>query len=371
MKVLITGGAGFIGSHVSDVLLQAGHAVRVLDNLDPQVHGEKQDWPAYLNPDAERYKADVRDHDAVAKGLRGCDAVIHLAAAVGVGQSMYEIERYSSVNVIGTAVLLEEVVKQKEQVRKVIVASSMSIYGEGLYETMTGERVAPSPRSTEQLGKGQWEILGDAGSLLKPLPTHENKPLHPESVYAVNKRGQEEMCLSVGRAYGVPAVAMRMFNVYGPRQALSNPYTGVAAIFSARLLNGEPPLVFEDGNQRRDFVHIEDVACAYLKVLESSNADFMALNVGSGRSVSILEIAQVLAEVMGVEIEPTVTGKYRDGDIRHCFADISLIQETLGWTPKWDFSQGIKTLVEWLKTQQADDRVSEAMEALKKKGLMK
>jgi dTDP-L-rhamnose 4-epimerase len=371
MKVLVTGGAGFIGSYVCDALLHGGHAVRVLDNLDAQVHGPERRWPDYLAAGVERQMGDVRNAGTVASALKGCDAVIHLAAAVGVGQSMYEIERYSSINVIGTAVLLEEIIKQQDHIGKLIVASSMSIYGEGAYRSPSGEISFPSTRPAEQLKRGQWDLHDTSTDLLYPIPTSEDKPCKPESVYAINKRDQEELCLSVGKAYGIPTVALRMFNVYGARQALSNPYTGVVAIFSARLMNGQPPLIFEDGDQRRDFVQVEDVAQAYLRALESPAADGLALNVGSGRSISVRQIAEALARVLHVEVQPVVTGKYREGDIRHCFADISRIQQRLAWKPRWDMDSGLSALLEWLKSQKTEDHVKQAYGELEARGLLK
>lgn len=372
MKVLVTGGAGFIGSYVCEALVQRGHDVRILDNLDPQVHGSARHWPSYLPGNVGKMLGDVRDRAVLGEALNDREAVIHLAAAVGVGQSMYEIERYSSVNVIGTAVLLEEIIKRKTRVSKLLVASSMSVYGEGAYRAMDGSRVAPVSRSLAQLSRGQWEMQDDSGHLLLPMATREDKPLQPQSVYAINKRDQEEMCLSVGKAYGIPTIALRMFNVYGPRQALSNPYTGVVAIFSSRLLNRQPPLIFEDGRQLRDFVHVEDVAQAYVSALESGQeVDGLALNVGSGCSVSVLEIAQLLAEHMDVAIAPLTTGRYRDGDVRHCFGDIGLIQQKLGWKPKWDFNEGVACLLRWLQEQKAEDKVSGAYLELERRGLVK
>lgn len=372
MQVLVTGGAGFVGSHLCGMLRSAGHSVRVLDNLDPQVHGTARSWPDYLPPDLDLHRGDVRDRQAVAAALDGCDAVIHLAAAVGVGQSMYEIEHYCSVNVMGTAILLEEVAARRDQIRKLIVASSMSIYGEGAYRSSNGATAYPGMRSVEQLLRREWEHADPNGGTLVPEPVTETKPLAPASIYATNKRDQEEMCLQVGRAYGIPTVAMRMFNVFGPHQALSNPYTGVVAIFSSRLLNGQPPTVFEDGRQRRDFIHVSDVARAYLMALENNGADGLALNLGSGRVIDVLSIGQVLAEKLGrKDIQPTVTGKYREGDIRHCFADIGLIRRTLGWSPQHSFESGVVDLLEWLASAQGEDRVDSALMDLAGKGLFR
>src|SRR5438045_1845694 len=265
MDVLITGGAGFIGSHLADRLLAEGHRVRALDNLDAQVHPDGA-RPAYLAEDVEFVRGDVRDRDAVRAALTGVDAVVHFAAAVGVGQSMYEIERYTSINAIGAAVVLEEVLEGRDAIRKLLVASSMSIYGEGQYSNpKTGERaIAPGLRPEAQLAARRWDVEADDGTPLQPEPTAETKPLRPTSIYAVNKRDHEEMFLAIGAAYGIPTVALRFFNVYGVRQALSNPYTGVAAIFSSRLLNDRAPLVFEDGAQTRDFIAVRDLvrACA-------------------------------------------------------------------------------------------------------------
>jgi dTDP-L-rhamnose 4-epimerase len=371
MRILVTGGAGFIGSYVVEALLEKGHYVVALDNLDPQVHGPDQRWPDYLTSDAERRQGDVRDRRAVSQALDGCDGVVHLAAAVGVGQSMYEIARYSEVNVMGTAVLLEEIVKRRDRIRKLVVAASMSSYGEGAYRAPDGRVVYPTSRPSEQLQLGDWEMRGPSGELLSPIPTPEEKPLRPESVYAINKRDQEEMCLCVGAAYGIPVVALRMFNVFGARQALSNPYTGVVAIFASRLLNGQPPLVYEDGHQRRDFVHVTDVARAYALALESDRIQGVSLNLGSGRSVSVLEIARTLAHVLSVDLEPQVTGKYRLGDIRHCFAEIGLIRNTLSWEPRYELTTGLETMVQWLQGESVIDKVVQAQAELLARGLLK
>src|SRR5579884_27133 len=370
MRVLITGGAGFIGSHLADRLLAEGHDVRALDNLDPQVHrdGER---PDYLDPAVELQVGDVRDHEAVARALDGADAVYHFAAAVGVGQSMYEIERYTSVNTIGAAVVLEEALERRDAIRKLVVASSMSIYGEGQYRNpRTGESgIAPGLRPESQLAAKQWELLSDDGDSLEPEPTAEAKPLRPTSVYAVTKRDHEELFLSVGAAYGIPAVALRFFNVYGERQALSNPYTGVAAIFSSRLLNDRPPLVFEDGHQTRDFVDVRDLVRGCVLALGADAANGRAVNLGTGRPTSILEVARTIAAGLGKDIEPEVVEQYRAGDIRHCFADTRLAEELLGFRAEIPFEAGMRDLLAWLEGQEAVDAVEEAREALVARGL--
>jgi dTDP-L-rhamnose 4-epimerase len=366
-RVLITGGAGFIGSHVCDLLLSKGYQVRLFDNLSPQVHADRA-RPHYLHPDAELVIGDVRDPDKLGRALHGIDKVIHLAAAVGVGQSMYEIVSYTQTNEVGTAVLLEALAKNP--VERLVCASSMSIYGEGLALNGAGEIVMPPERSVEQLRRGGWELLGEDGAPLHPVPTPESKQPSLSSVYALNKFAQERLCLIAGKAYEIPTIALRFFNVYGPRQALSNPYTGVLAIFAARLLNGRPPLVFEDGHQRRDFVHVSDVANAVLLALESERSSEV-YNVASGVSRSVLSIAEDLARVMRRnDVTPHVVGKYRAGDIRHCFADISKIRDELGFTPRVDFSDGLQELAEWLADQTADDRVERATAELESRGLV-
>ena len=372
MRILITGGAGFIGSHLADRLLAEGHEVRALDDLDPQVH-ESGERPDYLDPAVELVVADVRDHDALGKAMDDADAVVHFAAAVGVGQSMYEIERYTAINSLGCAALLEEVVARRDRIGKVLVASSMSIYGEGQHANReTGEHgLAPGLRPEAQLARREWDVLAEDGTPLVPEPTSEGKQLRPTSVYAVGKRDHEELTLAVGAAYGIPAVALRFFNVYGARQALSNPYTGVLAIFAARLLNKRPPLIFEDGNQQRDFVHVTDVANACVLALESERGLGEAFNIGSGQKRTILSIAEDLAAVMNCsDVCPHVLGKYRAGDIRHCFADISHSHNELGFMPRMDFREGLAELAEWLSGQIAEDHVERAAAELEIRGLV-
>jgi dTDP-L-rhamnose 4-epimerase len=370
--ILITGGAGFIGSHVADELLRRGHRVRVLDSLVGQVHGEGASRPAYLDPEIELLRGDVRDAHAVERALAGVTAVYHFAATVGVGQSMYELAHYTAVNDLGTAVLLEALVKSRgrRRVERLVVASSMSVYGEGLYQAPDGSRVSGVQRSLEQLRLRDWEPRGPRGEPLRPVPTSEDKPEALHSIYALNKVDQERMCLLVGQAYGVPTVALRFFNVYGTRQALSNPYTGVLAIFAARYLNGNSPLVFEDGRQRRDFVAVEDVARACALALTAERAAGTVINVGSGEACSVLEVATKLAAVLGKrELEPELTGKYRVGDIRHCFADIARARELLGYEPRVRLEDGLGRLAEWLAGQVAHDKVGEARRELAERGL--
>jgi dTDP-L-rhamnose 4-epimerase len=360
-SVLITGGAGFIGSHLADELLSAGYRVRALDSLAEQVHGNAG-RPDYLNAEVELIAGDVRDAEVVRRAVDGVEAVVHLAARVGVGQSMYEPAEYAAVNSVGTAVLLEALLEQP--VRKLVVASSMSVYGEGAYE--------PKPaveRSREQLERGEWEPRGPGGEELRPVATPESKRPSLASVYALTKYDQERMSLLYGAAYGVPAVALRFFNVYGPRQALSNPYTGVLAIFAARLLNDRAPVVYEDGGQRRDFVHVTDVARACRLTLERDGADGRAVNVGSGRSASVLEIAQELARGLGKEIEPDLPGTFRAGDIRNCFADVSLARDLLGFEAEVALEAGLAELTDWLEDQQTPDRFDQAAAELAEKGL--
>ncbi|HEX2121397.1 MAG TPA: NAD-dependent epimerase/dehydratase family protein [Thermoanaerobaculia bacterium] len=366
--VLITGGAGFIGSHLSDALLQRGHRVRVLDNLDPQVHGAERRRPDYLDPEVELVVGDVRDADAVANALEGVDTVFHFAAKVGVGQSMYAVENYTDVNNRGTAVLLEALVKNP--VERLVVASSMSIYGEGMYRNAAGEITASQERTLEQLKRRQWEVTDSAGNPLTPIATPETKMPSLASVYALSKFDQERLCLMIGRAYNIAAVALRFFNVYGTRQALSNPYTGVLAIFASRLLNDSAPLVNEDGHQRRDFVSVLDVAQACVLAMEKApEVAGQAFNVGSGRNYTVLEVGRRLAEVLGKKIEPEITGKYRVGDIRHCFADISLTRSMLGYEPQVQLEDALIELAQWLEGQIAVDKVQQAAAELSARGL--
>lgn len=366
--ILITGGAGFIGSHLADHLLSRGYKVRALDNLSPQVHGPNAARPEYLDPEVELMVGDVRDPNAVRKALDGIDAVFHFAAAVGVGQSMYKIVDYTDINNIGTAVLLEALIQNP--VERLVVASSMSLYGEGLYKAPDGTISESADRTIDCLKGGQWEVCNEKGEVLTPVPTPETKSPKISSIYALSKYDQEKMCLMVGQAYNIPTAAMRFFNVYGTRQALSNPYTGVLAIFASRFLNDNSPMIFEDGLQQRDFVSVYDIARACKLALESPNAPGNVFNVGSGQCFTVREVADRMARVLGKEnIQPQITGTYRVGDIRHCFADITKARLVLGYEPSVTFETGLTELAGWLKEQEADDKVADAAAELQSRGL--
>jgi dTDP-L-rhamnose 4-epimerase len=369
MNVLVTGGAGFIGAHVCKELLTHGYFVRVLDSLVPQVHGQDRRRPSYLNPQVELIVGDIRDSDTVVKALDNMDAVINLVALVGVGQSMYQIAEYTNVNNLGTATLLQAL--STNPVQCMVVASSMSIYGEGLYRDSTGQVRAAADRPLEQLRMGIWEVLDERGEPLIPMPTPEDKQPALASVYALSKFDQERLSVLVGGAYGIPVVALRFFNTYGPFQALSNPYTGVLSNFASRVLNGRAPLIFEDGLQKRDFVSVYDVARACRLALETPAAAGRAFNISNGQAMPVKEVAERTIRAIGrSDIEPELTGKYRFGDIRHCFADISLAREVLGWEPQVSLEKGLTDLAGWLEGQTAIDRAMDARAELAVRGLM-
>ena len=366
--VLITGGAGFIGRCIADQLLTRGDRVRVLDNLIDQVHGG-HGRPEALQRAVEFLEGDVRDRQAVGRALDGVDKVVHLAAEVGVGQSMYAIERYVSVNDVGTAALFQALIDKP--VRRVVVASSMSIYGEGLYRDSAGalrEDVLRQPRASSDIS---WDPLDGRGEPMTPVATPEWKRPTLASVYAITKFVQERLTLTLAPAYGMEGVALRLWNAYGPGQALSNPYTGVLAIFASRIHNGKPPIIFEDGEQRRDFVHVKDVARAFLLALDHPHAAGGVYNIGSGEDRSINEVATLLAEAMGrPDLRPEVAGKTRAGDIRHCIPDIGKAVAELGYRPQENFAEGLTELAAWVAEQQAVDRVQEARGELEARGLV-
>jgi dTDP-L-rhamnose 4-epimerase len=378
--VLVTGGAGFVGSHIVDELVARGHTVRVLDTLDPQVHGagapEPGFRPEYLNPDAELVDGNCGDRAVIDRALEGIDVVFHEAAVVGVGQSMYEIDRYVSGNTQSTAVLLQAIVDRLDRaaLERLIVASSMSIYGEGQYRLPDGSVYAPPMRSDAQLSEKQWDMRSPSGAVAEPEPTSEEKPLQATSVYALSKRDQEDYCLLIGGVYGIPTVALRYFNIYGPRQALSNPYTGVAAIFGSCILNGDAPIVYEDGLQSRDFVHVSDIVQANMLALEAEPAaiEGQAFNVGTGRPTNLIELLEFLQKALDASgIEPIVPGQFRTGDIRHCYADISRISEALGYNPAVELDAGLTELAAWMRTQSAQNLTRRAAAELERKGLVR
>ncbi len=368
MNILVTGGCGFIGSHLVDKLVEYGHKVRVLDCLENQVHLGKK--PPFLNQNAEYIYADIRDSRKTKKALNGVEAVFHLASQVGVGQSMYQIQKYVSHNLEGTAVLLDLIVNFQNKVKKIILASSMTAYGEGAYDCSECGKVYPSLRSNKQLKKKQWGMLCPKCSKeIKPIATPEDKPLNPASIYASTKRSQEEMCLRVGLTYKIPTVALRYFNAYGPRQSLNNPYTGVTAIFLSRVKNNKNPLIFEDGKQSRDFIYVSDITEANIQALKNDRANYDFFNVGAGAPHSILDIAKTVISISGKKLKPEMPGSFRAADVRHCYSDISKMTNRLGFKPRISFTEGIKKLNTWSQSVEAQDLTETAQAQLKKKGL--
>lgn len=372
MKILVTGGAGFIGSFLVDKLIEQGHQVTVFDNLEPQVHltGE---LPEYFNPNATFVRGDMCDYDAVEAVIQDVDVIFHEASMVGVGQSQYEVVKYVKANTLGTANLWQALIntRGKHHVKKVMVAASMSSYGEGVYECPDCGTVRPPLRGIEQMEQKQWELLcPGCNKVLTPVPTSEDAKQNNNSIYALTKMDQEQMCLIMGQTYDIPTVALRYFNVYGPRQSLSNPYTGVAAIFMSRIKNDNAPIIFEDGLQSRDFVSVHDIVDANITVMNDSRADYHVFNIGNGKPLAIKSIAQTLAKLYGKNIEPEITNQYRKGDVRHCYADTSKIKDILGWSPKVSFEEGMQELISWAETAESVDMVDKAVQEMKAKGLV-
>lgn len=368
-SILVMGGAGFIGSHLTDTLVRLGHKVRILDILEEQVHGREK--PEYLNPKAEFIKGDIGDVSVLKQALAGVEVVFHQAALVGVGQSMYQITRYMDKNTLSTAKFFDFLVNNKHSIKKIIVASSMATYGEGLYECHSCGKINPSLRTLAQVQKKHFELLcPTCKKQLDSLPTPESKIQEINSIYALSKKDQEDLALTIGKAHGIPTVALRYFNVYGTRQSLSNPYTGVCAIFTSRLKNNKPPLIFEDGLQSRDFVHVRDVVQANIIAMEKDEANYEVFNVASGEKRNVLQIAQAIGKVMGKKIEPIVNGEFRQGDVRHCFADITKIKNKLGYKPTVLFEDGIRELIVWSENQRAVDNVDKATAELEKAGMV-
>lgn len=366
---LVTGGAGFIGSFLVDELIRRGYTVKIYDNLEPQVHpGGKT--PEYLNPEAEFIQADILDYDRLKKAMEGIDVIFHQAAMVGVGQSQYQIKRYVDVNIGGTANVLDIIANERMNVSKIIVAASMSSYGEGQYKCEDCGIVMPALRSEEQMAEQDWELICPLClEKVTPMPTSEEKKLECQSIYAITKKNQEEMVLNTGATYGIPTVALRYFNVYGPRQSLSNPYTGVVAIFLSRIKHGQPPVVFEDGLQTRDFVSVHDIVQANILAMEDETLSGY-FNIGTGQPRTIRGIAETLAILYDREISPEITGKFRKGDIRHCVADISKAKMLLEYKPRVTFEQGMQELIAWSTTVESADKFDEARRELEKRGLV-
>ncbi len=370
MNILVTGGAGFIGSFIVDSLVSDGHNVRIFDNLDPQVHTNSSK-PDYLNSRAEFIQGDVRSYDALRKALEDIEIVFHQAAAVGVAQSQYEVKHYVDVNIGGTANLLDILANHPHKVKKLLVAASMSSYGEGVYECAKCGRVRPPLRSEEQFKKGDWEChCPKCYGPLKLLPITEDDERIDNSIYAITKTVQEDMCLNIGRTYSIPTVSLRYFNVYGPRQSLSNPYTGVAAIFMSRIKNDKPPLIFEDGLQSRDFISVHDIVGANMLAMSKPQADYKTYNVASGEVTTVLGIAEKISELCGKNIKPEITMKFRKGDVRHCIADTSKIEKELGFKARVSFQDGMKELIRWSEKAEAIDLVEKATAELKEKGIV-
>ena len=362
-RVLVTGGAGFIGSFLTDALIERGHAVRILDTLEEQVHSGNP--PSYLNPAAEFIRGDVRDSAAMENALKNIDVIIHCAAAVGVGQSQYEIKRYVDVNAGGTATLLDVIVNRKLPIRKILLPTSMTVYGEGRYLCPEHGKIRPHQRSFEALKENAWDMRCPiCNVVVEPVPTPEDALQNPATVYALTKLWQETLLLNAGATHSIPVVAFRLFNVYGPRQSLKNPYTGVTAIFLSRLKNGQPPVIYEDGLQTRDFVSVHDVVRAFLLAMDRGEADGRVLNIGSGSGTSILSIAETLRMLTGSSIAPRVGG-CRMNDIRHCTADTTKVKQLLGWQPQVSFEDGMEELVAWSREEEATDAFAAAEEILK------
>jgi dTDP-L-rhamnose 4-epimerase len=367
-KVLITGGAGFIGRATGRLLIERGWQVVALDILDPQVHGTTA---PEMPEGVHLIQGDVRDRSLVAELLRDSDAVLHLAARTGVGQSMYAVSDYVDTNVGGTAALLEVLAAGKHSIRKLVVASSRAVYGEGAYNCTTCGQVFPTVRTREQLTAGVWGVECPlCGGETAAAATAENKPLAPGSVYAITKRDQEEMCLCIGQAYGIETHALRYFNVYGAGQPLSNPYTGVIPVFASRVLSGRAAEVYEDGEPLRDFVHLDDVALANVLALEANTGKCETLNIGSAEPISIFDAAKTVTQALGGDQIPEISGKFRIGDIRQCFGDVSLARRTLGYVPTVSFLDGVRSMVTWLREQYTDDCSDKASDELASHGLL-
>lgn len=374
MNILITGGAGFIGSALSLKLIENKHNVTVLDNLSTQIHGENPEESGLfqkIKGKVDFIKGDVRNSEDWVKAIQNQDAVVHLAAETGTGQSMYEIERYVDVNSKGTAIFLDYLANNTNEVKKVIIASSRSIYGEGKYVDSRGNFYYPESRSSMQMSNKQFEPEIE-GEILKAVPTDETSTIHPISIYGITKQVQEQLVLNVCQSIGKAAVSLRFQNVYGPGQSLTNPYTGILSVFSNLILNKKPINIFEDGLESRDFVYIDDVVNSISLSLFSDNANNKSYNVGTGKATTVLEVAKILQQCYSIEVPTTISGNYRLGDIRHNFADISKIKSDLGWIPETNIKQGLKNFSNWVLSQNLPHlQYEKSLEEMKEKGMFK
>jgi dTDP-L-rhamnose 4-epimerase len=376
-NVLITGGAGFIGSSLADALVEKGYAVTVMDNLSPQIHGESGEESYLFRKVKDRVrflKGDVRQREDWEKAMEGQQVIVHLAAETGTGQSMYEIARYMDVNVSGTGLMLDILANQEHSIEKVVIASSRAIYGEGRYwSPQAGQMVYPTQREEEDMACGIFDPLCPiTGGPLELRATDEESKIHPNSIYGLTKYNQEQAVMIACGAMGIPAVAFRYQNVYGPGQSLKNPYTGILSIFSTRIRSGNDINIFEDGLESRDFVYIDDVVAATVAGIENPAANGISFNVGTGVATSVMTVAQTLVKAYGIAVPIRVSGEYRVGDIRHNYADLSLIREKLGFEPKVLFEEGIQRFADWVLSQETEvDRYEDALQELRAKGLMK
>lgn len=375
-NILITGGAGFIGSNLALKLISKGYTVTVLDNLSPQIHGEnpKETSPLFLSiKDKVKFiEGTVTNIEDWKKALEGQDAIVHYAAETGTGQSMYEVQKYVDVNVTGTSLMLDSLVNGSYDVKKVIVASSRSIYGEGKYMSKELGAVYPKHRIAEDMDGGYFEPNYAGSSELTLVATDEDSKIHPSSVYGITKQNQEQMVLTVCPTIGIAGVAFRYQNVYGPGQSLKNPYTGILSIFSTQIKNGNGINIFEDGKESRDFVFIDDVVDATILGIEREEANNLVFNVGTGVATDVITVAESLLKNYGVEVPITISGNYRLGDIRHNYADLTKINSTLGFEPKYSFEQGLKQFTDWVNTQEVqEDKYQKSIDEMKAKGLYK
>lgn len=369
-KILVTGGAGFIGSHLVDALIEHGYGVRILDNLDPQIHPQRKK-PEYLNKKAEFIKGDVTVKKDLAKALKNIDAVFHKAAAAGVGQSMYKISHYVKTNSLGTANLLDLLVNTKNKIKKIIIAASMSSYGEGCYKCEKCGIVQPPLREPAQTRQKKWDLYcPKCKRILKPIPTPEDARQNPNSIYAISKKNQEEMIMTVCEAYGIPAVSLRYFNAYGSRQSLSNPYNGLVAIFLSRIKNNHQPIIYEDGLQTRDFVHIKDLVRANILALQKDEANFQTFNIGSGKPLKIKDVALITAKICQKNITPQILYQARKKEMRHCYADIKKAKKILKWEPKIKFQAGLLDVIKWGESEKSVDLYDQAHKELQKRKLV-